>query len=200
MLPKALRNLIESLGKLPGVGSRTAERYALALLKSDHKLTEDLSANIKNLHANIAYCEKTFALVDAGETISSLYSNPERNKKQVAVVAQPLDIISLENVGNYKGTYHVLGGLISPLDNISPEQLTIKQLVDRVNNDSVEEIILALNASVEGESTAIYIQRQLADKDVKITRLARGLPVGVDLEYADQSTLSRALEGRTTLS
>jgi recombination protein RecR len=117
----------------------------------------------------------------------------------VAVVAEPFDIVALEKTGQYQGTYHVLGGLVSPLDGIGPEQLHIAELVARIDKDKVQEIILATNASVEGESTALYIQQQIGDRKVKITRLARGLPIGVDLEYADQITLTRALEGRQAL-
>lgn len=199
MLPKALRNLIESFSKLPGVGSRTAERYALAILKDKSSSPAKLANDISNLQNGINYCKKTFALIEPEEEYSSLYTNPDRDKKTIAVVAQALDIVSLESIGNYKGTYHVLGGLISPLDNVNPDDLTIRQLLSRIQEDEVQEIILALNASVEGESTALYIQKQLGDSDLKISRLARGLPVGVDLEYADQNTLSRALEGRTAL-
>jgi recombination protein RecR len=117
----------------------------------------------------------------------------------VAVVAEPFDIVALEKTAQFKGTYHVLGGLVSPIDNVSPEQLHIKELVKRIDDDKVKEIILATNASVEGESTALYIKQQIGDRKVKITRLARGLPIGVDLEYADQITLGRALEGRQVL-
>ena len=128
-----------------------------------------------------------------------MYTDPSRDKKTVAVVAEPFDIVALEATGQYKGTYHVLGGLVSPSDGITPEQLHIKELVERVDDDGVEEIILATNASVEGESTALYIRQEIGDRPVRITRLARGLPIGVDLEYADQITLGRALEGRTQL-
>jgi recombination protein RecR len=143
----------------------------------------------------------TFALIDANETTSSLYTSPDRNKKIVAVVEEPLDIIALERTGQYTGTYHVLGGAISPIDNIGPEQLHIPELINRLKEDEVEEVIIATNASVEGESTALFLQRQIKDYglNVKLSRLARGIPVGVDLEYADQITLSHALEGRRTL-
>lgn len=198
VLPPALEFLIESLGALPGVGSRTAERYAYYLLKSDPGVSFRLSDALKNLHAGVSYCRKTFSLVPSGQELSSLYTNPDRDKQLVAVVAEPFDILALEKIGQFKGTYHVLGGLVSPIDGIGPEQLHIKELVTRLGEDKVKEIILATNASVEGESTALYIQQQLAGKKVKITRLARGLPIGVDLEYADQITLGRALEGRTT--
>jgi len=131
--------------------------------------------------------------------LSDLYTDARRDKTVIAVVAEPFDIMALENTGQFHGTYHVLGGLISPIDGIGPDQLHIAELVKRIDEDKVEEIILATNASVEGESTALYIQQQIGKRGVKITRLARGLPIGVDLEYADQITLGRALEGRTIL-
>lgn len=198
-LPDGLRDVIEALASLPGVGSRTAERYAYYLLKNDPNTSEKLAATLQKLHDSVGYCQKTFALVPKGQEVSDLYSNPDRDKQVVAVVAEPFDIIALEKTAQFKGTYHVLGGLISPIDNIYPEQLRIKELVERVAEDAVNELILATNASVEGETTALYIQQQFENSPVTISRLARGLPVGVDLEYADQITLGRALEGRTLL-
>lgn len=201
VLPPALMNVIEALGSLPGVGPRTAERYAYYLLKNDSVAAKQLSSSIVELHDGVDYCKKTFALIEKGKELSDLYSDPSRDKQIVAVVAEPFDIVALENTRQYKGTYHVLGGLVSPIDGVGPEQLHIKELLSRVKEDKVVEIILATNASVEGESTALYIQQRLADArpKLKITRLARGLPVGVDLEYADQITLGRALEGRTAV-
>ena len=142
----------------------------------------------------MGYCEITFALVGKGEKQSQLYTDPMRDKTVVLVVAEPLDVITIENTGMYKGTYHVLGGLVSPIDNIGPEELRMKELVSRVSKDNVKEIILATNASVEGESTALYLKQQLEPTNVKITRLARGIPIGVDIEYTDHITLGRALE------
>lgn len=199
ILPPALTDVIEALGKLPGVGPRTAERYAYYLARTDPAKTKGLAKSLSDLHGGIGYCQKTFALVPAGQQLSDLYTDPRRNKQIVAVVAEPFDIVALEKTGQYDGTYHVLGGLISPIDGIGPEQLRITELVSRIDEDKVEELILATNASVEGESTALYIQKQVGERNVTITRLARGLPIGVDLEYADQITLSRALEGRTIL-
>ena len=198
-LPPALLDLVEAFGLLPGVGPRTAERYAYYIVKHSEASAAKLADTLKNVHKGIGYCKKTFAFVPAGQEISDLYSDPRRDKTVVAVVAEPFDIMALEKTGTYSGTYHVLGGLVSPIDGVSPDQLHIKELVTRIKEDAIEEIIIALNASVEGESTALYLQQQLAGKDVKITRLARGLPVGVDLEYADQITLGHALEGRTSL-
>lgn len=198
-LPPALDELIESFSLLPGVGPRSAERYAYSLLKRDPEAAKRLAEAIDNLHDNITYCKKTYALIPAGQDYSTLYTDPRRDKKIVAVVAEPFDILALEKTHSYIGTYHVLGGLVSPIDNVSPDQLRIKELIKRIDDDQVEEVILATNASVEGESTALYIQQQIGTRPVKVTRLARGLPIGVDLEYADQITLSRALEGRQLL-
>lgn len=199
ILPPALSDLVEALGSLPGVGPRTAERYAYFLLKRDPDIAERLGLSLNQLHKGIGQCKVTFALVESGKELSDLYTDPSRNKQVVAVVAEPFDIVALEKTNQFKGTYHVLGGLVSPIDNIEPEQLHIQELIKRIDKDKVKEIILATNASVEGESTALYIQQQLGKRKVKITRLARGLPIGVDLEYADQITLGRALVGRTQL-
>jgi len=198
-LPKALTDLIEAFGLMPGVGPRTAERYAFHLLKSAGDAPDKLAAALLALKQGIGYCEKTFTLVPAGQKLSNLYTDPSRDKTVVAVVAEPFDLVALEKTGQFKGTYHVLGGLVSPIDNISPEQLHVKELARRIDEDKVKEVILATNASVEGESTALYIKQQIGDRKVKVTRLARGLSVGVDLEYADQLTLGRALEGRQTI-
>lgn len=199
ILPKPLEELIDALGQLPGVGPRTAERYAYFLLKADRSKSDYIIESLANIHKKIGYCPKTFALIESGQELSPLYTNPKRDKKLVAVVADPFDIVAIEKTNSFRGTYHVLGGLISPIDGIGPEQLRIKQLVNRIEEDMVEELILATNASVEGESTALLITQQLAGKKLKVTRLARGLPVGIDLEYADQITLTRALEGRQSL-
>ncbi|HSX08313.1 MAG TPA: recombination mediator RecR [Candidatus Saccharimonadales bacterium] len=199
ILPPALTDVIDALARLPGVGPRTAERYAYYLVRGDIDRSHTLAAALQKLHGGIGYCKKTFALVPADQDLSDLYTDPRRDKKVIAVVAEPFDIVALEKTGQFNGTYHVLGGLVSPIDNVGPEQLHIQELINRIDEDSVEEIILATNASVEGESTALYIQQQIGDRPVKITRLARGLPIGVDLEYADQITLGRALEGRQAL-
>lgn len=201
VLPKALEDLIEQLGKLSGVGPRTAERYALGILKRSSHDAHELAAALENLHSKLKTCPKTFALIDSSEDVSNLYSDPARSKQLVAVVEDPIDIVALEKTNQFKGTYHVLGGVISPIDGIGPEQLHLHELIKRIQQDDVEELILAINASVEGESTALYLQSMLqeAGVEVNITRLARGLPVGIDLEYADQITLKHALKGRTQL-
>jgi recombination protein RecR len=199
ILPQSLADLIEAFGILPGVGPRSAERYAYYLVRQDKSLAKKLAKALESLNEGLDYCQVTFALIPKGDKISRLYTDPSRNKQTIAVVAEPFDIIALEKTNHYTGTYHVLGGLVSPIDGISPDELHIRELIERVKKDKVKEIILALNASVEGESTALYIQQQLIGTKTKVTRLARGLPIGVDLEYADQLTLTRALEGRQVL-
>jgi recombination protein RecR len=198
LLPAALEKLIDELGQLPGVGVRTAERYAYFLLRASNSTNNSLSEAIRDIHSRVKTCPITFALIDASEDVSPLYSDPERDKTLVAVVEEPLDIVALERTGQFKGTYHVLGGAISPIDGIGPEQLHIPELLKRLKDDKVKEVIIATNASVEGESTALFLQRAVLDAgiDVILSRLARGIPVGVDLEYADQITLTHALEGR----
>lgn len=201
MLPKALEELIEALGSLPGVGPRTAERYAYYLLRANPRTASELAGAISNVHERVKTCPVTYALIDASEDVSPLYSDPERDKTLIAVVEEPLDIVALERTKQFHGTYHVLGGAMSPIDGIGPEQLHIPELIERIKKDNVQEVILATNASVEGESTALYIQKHLEEQGVtiNITRLARGIPVGVDLEYADMITLTHALEGRRKL-
>ncbi|HEX8182256.1 MAG TPA: recombination mediator RecR [Candidatus Saccharimonadales bacterium] len=199
VLPPALTDLIDALAALPGVGPRTAERYAYFLLKHEPHTSARLADTLLRLHTGVSYCRKTFALISADSELSDLYTDPRRDKQVVAVVAEPFDVVALEKTGQFQGTYHVLGGLVSPIDGIGPDQLHIAELTSRIDEDKVTEIILATNASVEGESTALFIQQQIGNRPVKVTRLARGLPIGVDLEYADQITLGRALSGRQTL-
>lgn len=196
ILPKPLTSLIEEFSRLPGVGPRTAERYAIGVLKSDATRARQLARALDELHGSIATCPHTFMIISGEQEASPLYTNPDRDKSQVAVVEDSLDVVALEKTGQYSGTYHVLGGALSPIDGIGPEQLTLDSLLKRIEADNVTEIIIATNASVEGESTALYLQKHLAEKKLRITRLARGLPAGIDLEYADQITLTRALEGR----
>lgn len=201
MLPQALENTINALAMLPGVGPRTAERYAYYLFKANPRVCEGISEALSELHANVKSCPVTFALIGADEEVSPYYADDERDKTTVLVVEEPLDIYAIEQTKGYKGTYHVLGGAVSPIDGITPEQLHIGELIKRVNDDNVREVIIATNPSVEGESTALLLEKMLHEQNpnLKLTRLARGLPLGVDLSYADQITLSAALENRTDL-
>lgn len=201
MLPSALTDVIEALSRLPGVGSRTAERYAYFLLKADHNVAKNIATSLEHLHDGVKSCPKTFALMSDNDELSPLYDDPRRDKTTVLVVEEALDIYAIENTKSYDGTYHVLGGAISPMDGITADKLHIKELIARVEEDQVQEIIIATNPSVEGESTAVLLEKLLHEKypELKITRLARGLPLGISLEYADQITLSSALANRTKL-
>lgn len=199
VLPKSLTRLIDALSVLPGVGPRSAERYAYFLLRANKVKSEELAQALEELHESIKLCPKTFALIDSDLDCSPLYADKSRDKQIVAVVADSFDIAAIERTGQFKGTYHVLGGLISPIDGINPESLRISELITRLKADKVTELILALSASVEGESTALYIDKQVSGGKIKVTRIARGLPIGLDLEYADQITLGRAFEGRQPL-
>lgn len=201
MLPQALSDAIEALGHLPGVGARTAERYAYFLFKNSPRVAKDIAVTLASLHDGVKSCPVTFALINISDEVSEFYNDPERDKSTILVVEEPLDIYTIEQTKGYHGTYHVLGGAISPIDGIIPDQLHIKELLARIEPDNVKEIIIATNPSVEGESTALLLQKMLHEKypDVKVTRLARGLPLGVDLSYADQITLSAALENRTSI-
>ncbi len=201
ILPDAVDSLIESFSLLPGVGQKTAERYAYYLIKNQEIDVRKIIKSLSDIKSQIKICPKTFCLISVNDDISPIYTSKNRNKQIIIIVAEPFDIVSIENTGLFKGTYHVLGGLLSPLDNIGPDSLHIKELLQRIEEDQVSEIILALSSSVEGESTSLYLQKQILQKtnQIKITRLARGLPAGLDIEYADQITLSRALENRQVL-
>ena len=201
MLPSALTDVIEALSRLPGVGSRTAERYAYFLLKADQNVAKNIATSLERLHDGVKSCPKTFALMSDNDELSPLYDDPRRDKTTVLVVEEALDIYAIENTKSYDGTYHVLDGAISPMDGITADKLHIKELIARVEEDQVQEIIIATNPSVEGESTAVLLEKLLHEKypELKITRLARGLPLGISLEYADQITLSSALTNRTKL-
>ena len=201
MLPSALTDVIEALSRLPGVGSRTAERYAYFLLKADQNVAKNIATSLEHLHNGVKSCPKTFALMSNNDELSPLYDDPRRDKTTVLVVEEALDIYAIENTKSYDGTYHVLGGAISPMDGITADKIHIKELIARVEEDQVQEIIIATNPSFEGESTAVLLEKLLHEKypELKITRLARGLPLGISLEYADQITLSYALTNRTKL-
>ena len=174
MLPQALENAIEALGSLPGVGPRTAERYATYLFRVDPKISNNIIDALAHLHSDVKICPVTFALINHNETVSPLYDKEDRDRTTILVVEEPLDIYAIEQTKQYHGTYHVLGGAISPIDGITPDKLHIEELISRVDKDSVKEIIIATNPSVEGESTALLLQRVLSGKypDLKVTRLA----------------------------
>ena len=192
-----LQRLIEQFERLPGIGSKTAQRLAYFVLNLPEDRAKDFSEAITDAHKKIRRCEICCNFSDKERC--PVCSSPTRDKSTICVVETPRDAVAIEGTGEYKGTYHVLHGVISPLNGIGPDQLCIKQLLSRLNNNEVTEVIMATNPTVEGEATAMYISRLLKPLGIKITRLAYGIPVGGDLEYADDVTLARALEGRSEL-
>ncbi|NLF82915.1 MAG: recombination protein RecR [Candidatus Gastranaerophilales bacterium] len=191
---KPLARLVEEFQKLPGIGPKSAQRMAFHLLKMPADEVRKFSDAILDAKEKIKYCRHCFNL--SSENPCEICTDDRRNKGVICVVAESRDIIAFERTREYKGVYHVLQGLISPLDGISPEDLRIKELIDRLSKENPEEIILALNPSVEGEATSMYLAKLIKPLGVKASRIAFGLPVGADLEYADEVTLARALEGR----
>jgi len=197
MLPHPVQNLIDEFSKLPGIGPKTAARLVFYLLSKPKSDVLIFGKAVSNLMDNIKYCTRCFSITDA--EICEICSDEKRQQEILAVVEEPLDIVALEKSGSHRGLYHVLGGAISPIDGIGPENLRIRELLDRLkDNSKIKEVILATNPSLEGEATAVYIKTQIEKiaPQIEITRIARGLPVGGDLEYADEITLSRSLEGR----
>ena len=186
--------LIEEFSKLPGVGVKTAQRLTFFILRSPSDQARRLAEAIMRVKESIIYCSRCFNITESDPCLTC--SNPSRDQEVICVVEEPLDVLALEKTGVYKGLYHVLHGAISPVEGIGPKDLRIDELIQRVRNNKVREIILATNPNFEGEYTANYIKNQLASTDARVTGLARGLPMGGDLEYADEGTLSRALEGR----
>ena len=193
---KSLSKLIGHFEKFPGIGPRTAQRLALFILKQPESSIRDFSKALLDAHRNVGQCKKCFNLTSEEEC--EICRNSERNQKVICVVAETKDLLALERAREFKGIYHVIGGLISPMDSIGPELLEIRSLVERVSKTEVDEIILALTPSVEGDTTSLYIGKLLTPF-TKVTRIAYGLPMGSELEYVDEVTLARALEGRTNL-
>lgn len=192
ILPKGIRNLIDQLSQLPSIGPKTAERLTFYLLKNGD--IENLGEAILHLKDNLTKCE--MCLTYADHTLCDVCSSPSRDGQQITVVSNSLDIIAIEKTGLFNGKYHVLHGFISPVDGVGPDDLEIESLLARVKKNKPKEIIIATNPNIEGETTALYLAKKLKSSGVVVTRLAHGLPVGSDLEYADQITLSRALDNR----
>jgi recombination protein RecR len=193
----AIGRLIQELNKLPGIGPKSAQRLAFYLLRSPQEQAERLAAAILTLKQQIKLCSVCCNLTDSDPC--ALCQNEQRDRSIICVVEQPQDIIAIEHTGVYKGLYHVLHGAISPTEGVGANDVRIRELTVRMNNGSVREVILATNTNLEGEQTAMYLNQLLAPLGVKVTRLARGLPFGAELEYADDATLTRAFEGRREL-
>ena len=200
LLPESLQSLINALERLPGIGPKSASRLAFYFLRAPEEISQDLASALASLKANTTLCQECFNITEAGRERCEICESAQRDASLVCVVEEALDVLALERTGGYKGKYHVLQGVLSPIEGISPEDLKIKQLIGRVGQGEIREVILATNPSMEGDATALYLRQHLEPLGVKVTRLARGLPVGGDLEYADQNTLLRALSGRQEMN
>ncbi len=192
--PEPVARLIEALERLPGIGPKTAQRLAFFLLKRPADEVRELAESLLAVKERIVYCRSCFNVTD--EDPCRICADPARDERVLCVVEEPNDLLAMERTGEYRGRYHVLLGALSPLDGIGPDDLKVRELLTRLEAGTIREVILATNPNVEGEATALYLAKLLRPLGVKITRIARGLPVGGDLEYADQVTLSKALEGR----
>ena len=196
MLPDPIQNLILALERLPGIGPKTASRLAFFLLRAPEEVSGSLAEALADIKTRIAFCQECFNITTAGRERCEICESSQRDGALICVVEEPLDVLAFERIGAYQGKYHILQGVLSPIEGINPDDLKISALLERVQRGGVKEVILATNPSMEGEATAQYLYPRLRAEGVRVTRLARGLPVGGDLEYADQNTLLRALSGR----
>lgn len=196
LLPAPIQNLINAFSRLPGIGPKTASRLTFFLLGASEDLSKELAEALLDLKSGTGTCQVCFNITVAGRTECEICASSERDGSVICVVEEALDVLALERTSAYQGRYHVLHGVLSPIEGVGPEDLTIRELLERVQAGGVQEVILATNPSMEGDATAMYLGQRLAPMKVRVTRLARGLPVGGDLEYADQGTLMRALSGR----
>ena len=196
ILPAPIQDLINAFSRLPGIGPKTASRLTFYLLTAPDDLSQDLAEALKALKTETSYCQTCFNITIAGQVQCEICANEDRDQDVVCVVEEPLDVLAIERTEGFHGRYHVLQGALSPIEGIGPEDLKIRELLARVSTEGIREVILATNPSLEGDATAMYLRQQLAPSGIRITRLARGLPIGGDLEYADQHTLLRALAGR----
>lgn len=196
LLPEPIQDLINALSRLPGIGPKTASRLTFYLLRAPDELPESLASALSSLKSGTTFCQTCFNITTAGRVECEICASPDRDTEVICVVEEPLDVIALERTAGFHGRYHVLHGALSPIEGIGPEDLRVRELLSRLDDGDVSELIVATNPSMEGDYTAAYLQQQLKGYDISITRLARGLPVGGDVEYADQNTLLRALAGR----
>jgi len=192
--PASITRLIRNLSKLPGIGEKSAERLAMYLLQAPKNQVAELAESLTELKEKVRLCRQCFALSD--EDLCRICSDPARDAQVICVVEHPVDMVAIEKTASYKGHYHILQGLLSPMDGIGPEDIRIRELIERVSRGSVKEVIIATGTNVEGETTAAYIHEQLSRYPVKVTRIASGVPMGGELKYVDQVTLKKAMEGR----
>jgi len=195
--PPSVGRLVEALQRLPGIGPKTAQRLTFHLLKQPEGAVRELAEALVDLKTRVVHCSRCFNVTD--EDPCRICASPARDTAVVCVVEEPNDLLAMERTGEYRGRYHVLLGALSPLEGVGPDELKVRELLLRIETDDVREVILATNPNVEGDATAIYLAKLLRPLEVRVTRIARGLPVGGDLEYADEVTLARALEGRTEM-
>jgi recombination protein RecR len=200
VLPAPLQNLITAFERLPGIGPKSASRLAFFLLSAPEEISQLLGNALISLKSGTGMCPICFNITQAGAETCEICADPRRDGALLCVVEEPLDVLALERTGGFPGRYHVLHGVLSPIEGKGPEDLKIRPLIDRVRAGGIREVLVATNPSMEGDATALYLRQQLLPLNVRITRLARGLPVGSDLEYADQNTILRALSGRQEMN
>ena len=196
LLPESIQNLINAFSRLPGIGPKTASRLTFYLLRAPEDLSRELGESLLAFKSETTYCQTCFNITSAGRIECEICADPRRDVGLLCVVEEPLDVVALERSSGFLGRYHVLHGVLSPIEGIGPDDLKIGELITRLQGGDEEEIILATNPSLEGDATAMYLRQQLQPLGLRVTRLARGLPVGGDLEYADPNTLLRAMTGR----
>ena len=195
--PASIRNLNKNIARLPGIGEKTAERLALHIVRAPRQEAEELAQSLLNIKDKVKFCSKCFALSDS--ELCSLCSDPARDPSVLCVVEQPADMVAIEKSGAFGGRYHVLSGALSPMNGVGPENIRIRELMTRIQDDQVKEVVLATGTNVEGEATASYIAQLLGKYQIIVTRIASGVPMGGDLKYVDQVTLKRAMETRHAL-
>ena len=195
--PTSIQNLIKNIAKLPGIGEKTAERLALHILRAPRREAEELAQSLLNIKDKVQFCSKCFSLSDS--ELCSLCCDPARDPSVLCVVEQPADMVAIEKSGAFRGMYHVLSGALSPMNGIGPENIRIRELMSRIQKDQIKEVVLATATNVEGEATASYLGQLLGKYQIKVSRIASGVPMGGDLKYVDQVTLKRAMETRHAL-
>jgi recombination protein RecR len=200
VLPEPVNNLINAFERLPGIGPKSASRLAFFLLRAPDEISQQLADALNQLKSATSFCQRCFNITLSSQNLCEICSDTRRDNTVICVVEEPLDVLMVERTGGFQGSYHVLHGVLSPIEGIGPEDLKIRPLLERVKVEQTREIIIATNPSMEGDATALYLRQQLIPLGTRVTRLARGLPVGGDLEYADQNTLLRALAGRQELN
>ena len=198
-LPEPVQSLVDAFSRLPGIGPKTASRLTFYLLRAPHEISQSLSEALIGIKEDTGLCEVCFNITRKESKICEICSSDQRDRSTLCVVEEPLDVLAIEKTAGFNGFYHVLHGVLSPIEGIGPEDLKIKALYHRLKTESFKEVILATNPSMEGDATAMYLHERIKPLGIRVTRLARGLPMGGDLEYADQNTILRALAGRENL-